>query len=32
MTLLLNSLNTTAWYTGGDIIIVDENGMIIYNI
>ena len=29
---LLASLNTTSWLTGGDVIVVDDNGAIIYNI
>lgn len=30
--LLLESLNTTPWYAGGDIVVVDETGQVIYNI
>lgn len=32
MDLLLESLNTTPWYTGGDIVVIDETGAVIYNI
>lgn len=32
MILIKNSLNTTAWYTGGDIIITDGNGHVVFNI
>lgn len=31
-TWLLDSLNSASWLTGGDIIVVGENGSIIYNI
>lgn len=29
---LLDSLNTTSWLTGGDIVVTDNKGKVIYNI
>lgn len=29
---LVDSLNTASWLTGGDIVVVDKNGAVIYNI
>lgn len=29
---LLASLNTTSWLTGGDVIVIDDDGAVIYNI
>lgn len=29
---LLDSLNSSSWLSGGDIIVVDDTGMVIYNI
>ncbi len=29
---LISSLNTTSWFTGGDVVVIDSSGMVIYNI
>lgn len=31
-TWLLDSLNTASWLTGGDVIVVDDKGAVLYNI